>query len=72
MPIVRVPHVEPKQLTAADVERMVAEIDALLDECERTITDTKDKEVRAWFLGMRQGLRLAQAFARRVWPKDGR
>lgn len=60
--------------TPTDMEQMVAEIDLLVEECERAIVGLgkKDEDVRQWFLGARYGLLLAQAFARRVWPKDGR
>ena len=67
MPIVR----ESKPLTAQDMDEMVSAIDALVSECEKTIIEIKDKEVRTWFLGNLQGLRLAQSFARRVWPANG-
>ena len=70
MPVVRVPH-RAEPLTAQDMDNMVAAIDALVSECEKTIIETKDKEVRAWFLGNLQGLRLAQSFAHKVWPVDG-
>ena len=53
------------------MDNMVAAIDTLVSECEKTIIETKDKEVRAWFLGNLQGLRLAQSFAHKVWPVDG-
>ena len=55
----------------AYVATRVAEIDALIVDCEKEVAklDAKEKVVRAWFSGLMEGIQLARA-AWSWWGKE--
>ena len=53
------------------VTERIAELDALIADCEKEFAklDAKEKVVRAWFSGLMEGLQLARA-AWSWWSKN--